>query len=845
MKSVSAAFQRTRDSESAVGVRQVFYKRRYWDQTSQAYVWESSWTLLDNSRIVSISPIVWNLDTDQLNAFRVSNVTLTVANERNEFVFMNRTGFFSGDSVSRRGYEPYWTKFQILAGFALEDGTEETVAVFTGYAEEFTFDAQSRTVQIQINGPEAPLVNRKAERIATVVTEEVAGTANGTQTDWITLNPGVGEITEVSINGIKAIEGGDYSSSNLQDPTQGATVAFTTPPDAGTVIRLSYYYWPQDLPTQDIAVQLATAGGVPTNQQHIASVSFGRDSVQSSVKYDRKSEWETGTLTHADTTTVSGLLMIGTSTDAYDAGTVWGIQKEAGWTLSTDGWTKTQTGQNLFFGTAVPNSGWNYSGSTTDGLFSQDLMPNSYSEIKRDVVNKVGRFDFSFKLTVAEDSVTPNQKLDVAIGEDVSNRVELSFMNGYLGAAFGNPVTGISVTIYQQSAIVFSQLQSWSPSLGTFYRVIVSVTPFGVTVRVGSQVISANVRLGAMGSTMRFSRRSIQNRNTGYCYVQDIAVPDEILTASWLSPTIDWGSAPTAYQPFSLAADLNTANIYLTSILAQLAASSNGSSWDAYTDLSDNGIPSSALKRYARVLISLSHHSEVWGMPNVDAATLRAVNTTVNVLLPAFEGKSIWDALGVLAAFANYEYGFTPDEHLFFRPKRASGSSVLRLDESNVLSVTVQSGLANVYSSARVTYGNFVREVGDTNGWSGGPLKRFVERRLELQADSSVLFAQHADIASVMASLYYRTYSTVRRRITARAKFFVELDLSDLVTISFVDNRPSREWLAGDTDVDSGQIDLETWGASQQLLYKVPCKVIGARYDIENWTCELTLEEAV
>src|SRR6185295_16644090 len=164
----------------------------------------------------------------------------------------------------------YLMKFQVRAGFRLDDGSDEKVNIFSGLAsEQWVFDSEQRTVQITLTGLETLLINTKAIAIATTVTLENLGTGDASETEFLTDLPGVGEVTSVFIDGFKQVEGDDYEVSQLNDATLPAKITFTNPPDVGEVVTATYSYWPQDQSIKDLVELLLDAGGIPSGDQFV------------------------------------------------------------------------------------------------------------------------------------------------------------------------------------------------------------------------------------------------------------------------------------------------------------------------------------------------------------------------------------------------------------------------------------------------------------------------------------------------------------------------------------------------------------------------------------------------
>jgi hypothetical protein len=620
------------------------------------------------------------------------------------------------------------------------------------------------------------------------------------------------------VDGIKVAEGNGVSVSDTKSATLPAKVTFDEPPETGKVIRARYIFWSQDLNVEEIVSDLLTAADVTTGQQDIVPMRFPANSVLSTADYQSKAHWDTGTATALDTSRVPGQIM--PAIDTAVLASAYGVQTVA-WSTSMSSWIKSGTQDQ-----------WT---SDATWLICAAVPRLTASVIRRDQAKKVGRFDFTFQF-----SSTSQIGFDADIGfDEVGNGVRIQFMSTFIAATGAGAATSINLFVYQNGTPQVVST-SWAPAIDTPYPVIVEITPYGVAVTVDGKTLRSSVPIAQIGTTMGFFRSGggTSAGNTGTVKVRSIGIPADTISGTWVSPSIDWGATPSAWDRLSIAQTANGGTN-----LVEVRTSADNVTWSAYSEIPLNGDPTATLARYAQLRLTTSIPSIVFGWPNIDSVTLRSLSSSVLVLLFAMDGMSIFEAVGSLANLSNYEYGFNPDETFFFRPKRPSGVSVYDLNESHILSLTHTPGYPEVYSSVRATYGSYVREVGDDGEWKFGPLKRFIERRLDIEADSNIQFSPLADIATAVASVYYTDKSKVRRRFNVKTKFFAELNLADIVTLSYTDNRPAREWKAGDSDVVAGQTGIVAWGAAQQSASEVPCKVVGAKYDAENWTCELNLEE--
>ena len=177
MKTVTTALRLALARNKGEATREVSYKR-YWDTAALAYVWEAAWTVVSRADVVAVSPVTEQLDSEQLNEFKVSNVTLTLLNTDNRWREDNPFGIFAQDSGSPGlQYDPYWTKFRVRVGIRLPDGSDEYVSLFSGVAVEYT-SASNDQVQVTVQGLESLLMNANAEDVASTLQTLAQGSAN-------------------------------------------------------------------------------------------------------------------------------------------------------------------------------------------------------------------------------------------------------------------------------------------------------------------------------------------------------------------------------------------------------------------------------------------------------------------------------------------------------------------------------------------------------------------------------------------------------------------------------------------------------------------------------------------
>jgi hypothetical protein len=805
LRSVSADFLAALQRPDSKTKYAVYYKRRYW-QGNRSFAWESSWTALPVSDLVSVSPVTWKLDTDNLTEFKVSNVSIVLDNSYNKYDVHNPFGFFRQDTASPvYGYEPYLTKFQIRAGYELNSGTDELVTLFTGVYVDHVMDSESKTIQLEIHGLEELLVNKKAERIATTVTEENAGSGNNVTTVFSTANSGVGGITEVSVAGIKKIEGSDYTVSRLNSATQTAQVTFAVAPVTGSIL-ISYFYWAQNISFASTVSALLTAAGIDAGNQSVSPVIFS-SAVLNAQTYTSQADWVAGTKTIIDTSSNPGSII----PDWEDAS----LRTATGWDNSISGWTAAGTAGK-----------W-----TSDGtklICSAPATEFQSGRIYRAMNKVVGSWHIAY--TMPSNPVPFEYSfIATAAARSLGYTVALS----YGGAGFEKISLlkdGVSVGSSTNAAYVNT----------TGHDIVITRTNLGrIRIYWDGTLIIDYTDLSITSGSYIYLYRGFGASND--LYIDQISVPPDTASVIWESGILDAGSTPTAWGTYDVTKSAGGATIqqYLDT------SSDNFGTHDGYVEITGT-TPTSTLRRYFKTKVIMTLDLTQMQSPEVFDVTLRWTTSSVLITLPDFAGISIYEAIQKIGEYAIYEFGFTPDEVFFFRPKDA-GASVMTLTEADyVKSISsYDSGNSRVYGIVRVTYGSITKEVTDPGSEPNSPVARVSDRRYDFQPDDAIVIASTADIATGVAAKLYSIFSKARRRAKIKTKFIPQLDLSDVITVRLVNNTPDIFWEQGDPNFYLGEEGIHHWGSTDQIVYNVRFKIIGARYDPERDECDFDIEEVL
>lgn len=828
MKAVTDAFRLALEKGKAEALREVAYKRRRWSQEDQEYQWEADWTVLARGEVQLVSQVTEQLDTDQLNEFKVSNVTLTLHNKRNLWREDNPFGRFARDAASPNfPYDPYWTKFRVRVGVTLADASVEYATVFTGLATEFT--AQSNdTVQVTVEGLESLLIGANAEDVSTTVTEENAGTGNGVTTEFTTANPGVGIIVEVSLNGIEQTAGTDYDVSQLDEPLLGAKVTFDTPPAGAVVVRITYRFWQQNKRIEELVRSLLTAAGIDAADQVVDPVLFSAP-ILNAVVIDAQSHWQGGTLTAIDYTTVPGSIKIDTM-DAQNYTT-----REDFSSGNLNNWA---FGGNIVWTVANPSPGvyhmrYDKGGVTNKG--TARIVEGS---------QQIGRWEWSMNgVDTSFDKVSMWFQAAAQVFETTFPFNPYSFTgNGIIAKA--PPYSGSGNTRWEMwlnNTLAAAADFNVGALGGTTQICVVKRYSNGVTQFFINDQLILQGQNATPVSTQWFGIGTeqgafiITDREFGY-----FKVPQPTFTGNWKSGTYDLSSGVVLIG--RLIADYTPGD---GSVTFYTRTSADGATWDAWTPINANGQVQSTVRRYLQVMVDFSASSSSYNESVVNSIRVEYQSIVATITLAKFTGQTVYDAIKSLGSFSNYEYGFAPDETFFFRSRAGSVVSAETLDRWSVKDITgLVTGWDRVYSRVEVTYGNFTAVQQAAGDAPQDPKARFRDKTFQLSV-TDIIIGNDADVAHGVSKIFFADLAKPRRRFKAKCRFLPQVDLSDVLEVSFDQNRPTKAWHMGDANVDLGDQDAQLWGPKEQLVSEMLVKVIGARHDLQAYLSEFDVQEVL
>lgn len=225
----------------------------------------------------------------------------------------------------------------------------------------------------------------------------------------------------------------------------------------------------------------------------------------------------------------------------------------------------------------------------------------------------------------------------------------------------------------------------------------------------------------------------------------------------------------------------------------------------------------------------------IWDIVNQQDIVLTMAN---------FSGMTCYDAIQRLAKLSNYEFLFDADGAMFFRSKTPNSTPVAHIDQSDGISkiMDFRLGHADVRTVARVSNGDYSRQFDSSSLPETAPTseQRYL-KQIQNEDYSEFLLAYDPIIAESRARALQTSECKARRRARLASKIIPQLDLSDVLSFSFLNNPRLADNVFGDP--------LETWGQSSfgapsnVLARELPGKVIGIIFNPSECSGEYEVQE--
>ena len=775
MQSVTNNLIASLNRQTPVYAKSVELYRQLW--TGSAYVFDSAVDI--TAQIKDAGKIMWKLDKEGFNVWTVSNTTLTIRNDRQQWKQDNPKGYFPS------GYLQRGSKIRIKVGAQLADGTFEKPYVFTGYIKTDSIsNSDDKTVVITLEGGLSIFAGFNAEDISNPITDEAHPYATPGQVDFNTTNNGVAAVGLVVKRGITAAGVGaatvilpttGYTITNQNIKGTPLTVTLVSALTATESLWFTYKYWYTDKTYEWLVEQVMILCGVTSYS--ITPAVFS-SSILNTWNFNSQADWNTCSLSNIDTITTPGSFKAGLIDDFEDGD----YSANPTWTVGLGSW------------------------QIIDEVWKKLLKPNSIGSTENEIYltsnSAVGTWAFDTRY-----GVLGGEKSRFYFISSTSTK---STSNGYSVALEYDGLTNHQIVrLYRHDA--GSETVIGSYNLGSDY-------PYSYSFRIVRD--NAGITKIYINSILRITATDNTYTTSGYFLIYEYIGYERGIgyTNVYFWETIGLGiltspahGAITGLNSWGKLTSTYTANIGTVLIETSVW---NGASWDAWTAIDGSGqILSTAYDTTDikfRVTLNILYPFDNLDGPKVDEIYIAYYSSTTVISLVNLTGMKCEQVLSDCSIHPCYEYGSKADDTFIYRPRSTTLPAVIALS-----SATNVQRLQNVVDGSDRVKNRIVANFGiytvtaDTTG-DAEPTSKTKYGDQEYNVPSSALLpADNVNIAYAIAPTILAYSKNPRKRCQAVCKSLPYLELGDNVTLTFEEPTAFRSWKWGDRDVHYGDPDIE------------------------------------
>lgn len=253
--------------------KRILLYRRVWDVQGAKYTLET--TPVDvTGLLVEAGSIKMALDTDEVDKWDASNVTLTFHNDLNCFKEGLKGGLFEQAVL-------WGSKFVYNIENAGLQAPQGSITVFTGYVYSSpVFRENGNQIELTITSSLDALEYVSAEDFCLSAADELATEVEAENEDdqgkeFTTVQTGVGYVDSVKYgadltSALTLVAGTDYEVSDTNEYSLPAKISLKFTPTAGYKMWVSYRYWHKDMKIEDIVNALLDLAGIERRLVDIA-----------------------------------------------------------------------------------------------------------------------------------------------------------------------------------------------------------------------------------------------------------------------------------------------------------------------------------------------------------------------------------------------------------------------------------------------------------------------------------------------------------------------------------------------------------------------------------------------
>ncbi len=730
--------------------KQILMYRRVWNGTTNAYELES--LPVDVTHLLQeSSSIKMALDTDEVDKWDASNVTLTFKNTLNCFKEGLPGGLFESAVL-------WGSKFVYLVKNADKNAPNDGVAVFTGYVYSSpVFKDNGNFISLTITSSLDALEYVSAEDFCYTKTDELgtlvtSQNSNDQGKEFSTSETGVGYIDSVKYGATLATAntlaaGADYSVSQLGEYSKNAVIKLNFTPTSGYSAWVSYRYWHKDMKIEDIVCALLD----------IAHISF-RQIIPAVFPGGVKAYTEA---TEENTVRLCTRVQTVDHMKTFSAHLFGGNSQNGQWNHALSGIPSTSGTRTEEMDVLLPAPGL-FADTYSTLAFSEDGDPGILTSawVEMQFVDENGN-----GLSIHRESVTPyvvqslcrvtnyvttgtvyytgqNQKIG-AFDLDAQGNIGVYIANGnnYTRISSGN--YGSSLVVHKIRKVTYSERPHWSyyTSWVWYSQEIPSNGQFQLDTWLAKEKVFnspmfffqavANVGFLKWGSISALVTDEQNKGGTGQFYWADSAD----------------GVNFSDLTPINLTEEIPSVNPYLRIYYKTTSA------YDAHQ----------AITR-----LNVSQHVALVQLPLVDCTDL-----------------TVGAAIAQLAKMVSYEIGFNQDGRFFFRPRVGTYTTVEITPRELICCENHAADIDSLANRVSVEFGNFKTTIDDFS--EGKPRPHTIDtygiHEKSISSDNFIP-ADNVDISETIARANYEALSTPGYTVQIECLPKLELELGDKIRVN-------------------------------------------------------------
>ncbi|MBQ6409762.1 hypothetical protein IJI18_00700 [Candidatus Saccharibacteria bacterium] len=756
MRTIPQSIKNALKDKSLPLKKQVLMYRRAWNSTTSAYELESS--PVDVTHLLQeSSSIKMALDTDEVDKWDASNVTLTFKNTLNCFKEGLPNGLFESAVL-------WGSKFVYLVKNADKNAPNDSVAVFTGYVYSSpVFKDNGNFISLTITSSLDALEYVSAEDFCYTKTDELgtlvtSQNSNDQGKEFSTSETGVGYIDSVkygatleTANTLAA--GADYSVSQLNEYSKNAVIKLNFTPTSGYSAWISYRYWHKDMKIEDIVNSLLDLSG--TSNRAVEQAQFSTQGIEYVDDVQHKNYNLFCSFDGNDV--VVPQFPRNDDRQWYGGNMEWRFN--VGRKTYTESTLRVRFPTRGFLGLMSPNAPF-YSGANVES--------NSWGSIT--LYGENG-------LSISISYTNPNSNIRVTVSLTDNGNTQTLYVGKNVGiAGFDFKDTGLellAVGIYNNG---------WINTDAGVYKIFIGGTWNDFFNQITMRLQSGTNYQGRLSSQISWRESNlIESEYTGKTiysfFTYFFSTEGTFATQPKMRIFAELTEEATSWNQFtytkSIVSDGVGAFTYSTS--------EDGETWSAEASI-DNGSRIDSSAHYLRIYLTITSYP---GYITAENILISSFVSYIPIPLVNMTGLTVGEAIAQLAQMVSYEIGFNQDGVFFFRPRSASYTAI-ELSPNQLIDVSTHSAdIEDFANRISVSFGQFSSIVDDNTEGKSHPnsIDTYGIHEKEI-SDSNLIPADNVDISYAVALSNYGVLSQLGYTARVECVPFLELELGDKIRVN-------------------------------------------------------------